>query len=278
MIKNRSIFASAILLSLIILGILVWRASLMFDNLATMLPETEAEANAKTELNTKTTSHKEAINHNTRPLITDKGNSGHYRTIEETIARLKRNVVVTGTVTGTAGEESALFQIEGMPDRPFIINTQLMDGFIITEITQNQVILKNQSSDDFFSLPVQAANNDESIDSEFLPVAQPMQADTINYDHPPESISDEVRSSEARHDDIRRINRETLESGQTEPVSMNHEYPSESISDEIRSSQARQGEARENFESRQTEPTSVNHEYQPESISDEVRSSESRQQ
>lgn len=80
--------------------------------------------------------------------------SGYYETIEETIARLKRDVVVTGTVTGVPGEESAMFRIEGMPDRSFAINTQLMDGFIITEITSDHVVLKNQTGNESFVLNI----------------------------------------------------------------------------------------------------------------------------
>lgn len=81
---------------------------------------------------------------------------GHYETIEETIARIKKDVIVTGTVTGLPGEETAFFQIEGMADRAFLINTQLMDGFIIKEITETHVILKNQIGEETFILNVQA--------------------------------------------------------------------------------------------------------------------------
>lgn len=73
---------------------------------------------------------------------------GHYETIEETMARIKKNVVVTGTLESTQGQKTALFQIEGMPDRSFQLYTQLMDGFIITEISDNGVVLKNQAGDE----------------------------------------------------------------------------------------------------------------------------------
>ena len=73
-------------------------------------------------------------------------------TIDQTIARIKRDVIVTGTITGIAGKESAMFQIEGMADMPFQINTQLMDGFIITEITKDHVVLKNQIGEETFTL------------------------------------------------------------------------------------------------------------------------------
>jgi hypothetical protein len=79
---------------------------------------------------------------------------GHYETIEETIARIKRDVMVTGVLTGTPGQETALFQIEGLPDQSFHVNTQLMDGFIITRIDGNQVVLKNQIGDESFSLKI----------------------------------------------------------------------------------------------------------------------------
>ena len=105
-------------------------------------------------LDTGTTSHEASIGLSKPPQIvdnsTDSSNFGHYETIEETIARLKRDV----RVTGAPGQEVALFQIEGMPDRSFKINTQLMDGFIITEITNNHVALKNQIGDETFTIRV----------------------------------------------------------------------------------------------------------------------------
>ena len=82
-------------------------------------------------------------------------NSDHYETTEETITRLKHDVIVTGTITGMPGQESAMFQIEGMADRVFNINTQLMDGFIIKEITGSHVTLKNQLGNETFTLYVQ---------------------------------------------------------------------------------------------------------------------------
>lgn len=81
-------------------------------------------------------------------------NNAYAESIEETIMRIKRNVVVTGIITGSLGEKSALFQIEGMPDRLFNINTQLMDGFIIKEITSKYVLLKNQQGEETFFLYV----------------------------------------------------------------------------------------------------------------------------
>jgi hypothetical protein len=87
---------------------------------------------------------------------TDNSSSGGYEIIEETIARLKKEVVVTGTITGIPGEETAYFKIEGMADRAFLINTQLMDGFIIKEITETRVILKNQIGKETFVLNVQS--------------------------------------------------------------------------------------------------------------------------
>ncbi len=78
--------------------------------------------------------------------------------IEKTIARIKHNVVVTGTLTGSPGQESAVFQIEGMEDRRFHINTQLMDGFIIRKITGSTVVLKNQVGSETISLHVTSGN------------------------------------------------------------------------------------------------------------------------
>lgn len=82
--------------------------------------------------------------------------TGKYETIDETITRLKRDVIVTGTVTGTPGQETATFSIETMADRSFKINTQLMDGFIITEIHPAYVMLKNQSGNETIRFEVVA--------------------------------------------------------------------------------------------------------------------------
>lgn len=95
------------------------------------------------------------INLNKPPQLAS-NDSGHYETVEEIIARIKRNVIVTGTMIGVPGEETAIFQIEGMADRLFKINTQLMDGFIIKEITNTYVVLKNQIGKETFSLYVQS--------------------------------------------------------------------------------------------------------------------------
>ena len=166
MIKHSAITASILFLFSIVLIILIWRASLLFNSIATMLPE--AVINSEAEHDTKTTLHKEATNFKTSPPITDDSNSRHYETIEETIARIKRDAIVTGTVTGTAGEESAIFQIKSMPDRSFNINTQLMDSFIITDISQNQIILKNQMGNESFSMTVQSGNLSESIETDLF--------------------------------------------------------------------------------------------------------------
>ena len=154
MIKFKLIITSILFLLLVILIILIWRVSLLFNNLNGMIPE--VVTNVEIELDKKITNHIETTTPNTSSLITDKENFGHYETIEETIVRIKRDVIVTGTITGTPGKESAMFQIEGMADRSFNINTQLMDGFIIIDINQKRIILKNQSGDESFSMPVQS--------------------------------------------------------------------------------------------------------------------------
>jgi len=87
---------------------------------------------------------------------------GNYETIQETIARIKRDVNVTGTILGAPGQETALFQIEGMADRSFKINTQLMDGFIITQITNKHVVLKNQIGNETFALDVKGNSSNEA--------------------------------------------------------------------------------------------------------------------
>ena len=82
-----------------------------------------------------------------------------YETIEETIERIKKDVVVTGTILAGSGQELAIFQIEGMPDRSFKINTQLMDGFIITKITEKDITLKNQIGNETLTLYVQSGKD-----------------------------------------------------------------------------------------------------------------------
>ena len=133
----------------ITLSLLVVIISVVISNLAgigTIL----SDVNPDSELNAMTDTQKQAlyIGFMSGQRSVDKNfeNSqpGRNETIEETITRIKRDVVVTGTVTGIPGKETAYFQIEGMSDRAFLINTQLMDGFIINEITETQIILKNQ--------------------------------------------------------------------------------------------------------------------------------------
>ena len=118
----------------------------------------DAETGSELVLDTGTTSHEASIGLSKPPQIvdnsTDSSNFGHYETIEETIARIKRDVYATGAIISAPGQEVALFQIEGMPDRSFKINTQLMDGFIITEITNHHVALKNQIGDETFTIKV----------------------------------------------------------------------------------------------------------------------------
>lgn len=147
MIKYKLIIASILIFFLIILCIIIWHSSLLFENLATLLPK--AERDSEIELNA-TTNHKKTITLSALPLITNGSNSDQLETIEQTIARIKRDVIVTGTITGISGEESAIIQIKNMTDRSFRINTHLMDGFIIVNITPNHIILKNQRDKSFF--------------------------------------------------------------------------------------------------------------------------------
>lgn len=151
MAKYRLILTPVIL---ILLGVFAWRTSMFFINLSGMLSNTGTDS----EMNIKTNVQVETLSLNEHPHDTDNRNSGYYETIEETITRIKRDVIVTGTITGTPGQESALFQIEGMDDLSFNIHTQLMDGFIITEIAENQVVLKNQIGEETFSLKVGSGN------------------------------------------------------------------------------------------------------------------------
>lgn len=256
MIKSHPIITSVLFLVFVVL---IWRASLLLNNLVSLLPETETKP--EVGLDTDVNWTQKIFDPDTFISGADTNNTGYYETIEETMTRLKRDVVVTGTITGTSGKESAMFQIENMPDRSFDINTQLMDGFIITEITQTQVTLKNQSGDESFSLPVQYDNDDKSmppepINSEFLPVAEPVQTDPVDHGYPPESRLDEIRSSESRQDDLRQTGTNAVdsafspepeyqpesgspesiptESGQMEPVPADYGYTVESISEDLR--------------------------------------------
>ena len=138
------------ILFLTILSVLIWRTSMLFTDMSAMFTGTKSESTLVPD--TKANKHEQVASLNDSNQFTnnlvDTSNVGHYETIEETIARIKRDVYVTGSIISTPGKEEALFQIEGMPDRSFSINTQLMDGFIITGITDNRVILKNQTGDE----------------------------------------------------------------------------------------------------------------------------------
>lgn len=149
MTKYKRIVSLVSLLFLIIPVLLVWRTSVLFTDMVSVFPNAVKGSELAPD-------HEATISLN-KPLLivdnnTDSSNFGHVETIDETIARIKRDVQVTGTIIGARGQEAALFQIEGMSDRFFKINTQLMDGFIITVITNNHVVLKNQSGDETFSL------------------------------------------------------------------------------------------------------------------------------
>lgn len=156
MTKYNLILSRVSLLFLIIIGLLIWHISVIFVDFADMFPD--AQTASELVLDAETISHEATISLNKPSQIvdnsTDSSNLGHYETIEETIARIKRDVYVTGSIISAPGEEAALFRIEGMPDRSFNINTQLMDGFIITGITENRVILKNQTGDEVIFLDV----------------------------------------------------------------------------------------------------------------------------
>lgn len=149
MIKYRYIFIATIFL---LLGLFIWRTSVLFIDLKEML--SSDELGSDTELITTVNIHDETISVNKSSDNINSYNTSAYETFEETIARIKRDVIVIGTIIGNQGEESAVFQIENMPDQSFKINTQLMDGFIITTITKNEIVLKNQIGDESFSLKV----------------------------------------------------------------------------------------------------------------------------
>ena len=156
MIKFESIFTTTIDLLLGTVGIFIWHASVLFANLSSLFSSQEVSASHEVgaEQTAKTTSQVEILSLNEQSQDTASLNRGLYETIEETISRIKRDVHVTGAIISTPGQEVALFQIEGMPDRSFSINTQLMDGFIITGITDNRAILKNQTGNEIIFLDV----------------------------------------------------------------------------------------------------------------------------
>jgi len=153
--RNKLFISIVSILSFIVLNILIWRTSQHITNFVPLLDniDTDSKLGTDQDRNKNKLSHTKLIQTNNNS--TNISNFTHQETIEETIARINRNVIVTGTVIGIPGQESAIFQIEGMPDKSFQINTQLMDGFIITKITQNEVVLKNQIGNESFSLSVQ---------------------------------------------------------------------------------------------------------------------------
>ena len=156
MIKYRFFLGSVLFLSFIWVSVFSARTAVFSPGLTTVEVDTQTVSDSTT--GERKTLHKQRPGPDGSYPVTvnsqDNSNVGHYETIDETIARIKRDVQVTGAILGAHGQEKAFFQIEGMPDRAFKINTQLMDGFIITAITNNHVVLKNQSGDETFSLSV----------------------------------------------------------------------------------------------------------------------------
>lgn len=154
MTQFRVIFSTGLLVLLVGGVFLIWNVSSLVSSLGSLI----SDVSSHTVQGTNLSMHEEAIS--IAPILvsennTDNISTGHYETIEETIARIRRDVNVTGVIVGSPGEEIAFFQIEGLPDRPFKIDTQLMDGFIITEITNNKVVLKNQVGEETVSLNTQ---------------------------------------------------------------------------------------------------------------------------
>lgn len=146
MIKYRYIFIPVILL---LLGSFTLMITVLLTDITEMF--SNEGINTGSDLNIKLSKYEEGERLSDSIVAS---NIGYYETIEEIIARIKRDVVVTATIIGTPGQEYAMFKIEGLPDQSFKINMQLMGGFIITKITQNQIELKNQIGDESFSLKV----------------------------------------------------------------------------------------------------------------------------
>lgn len=147
MFKFKTVIISV---SIVLLSILVWRTTMLFGSLADWILTDDTGTQVKTDFESDSKSASKANQH-----------EGHYETIQETIERLKRDVVVTGTITGAPGLESAMFRIEGMADRQFMINKQLMDGFIIREITKMNVVLVNQAGHERINFEVQGQSRTE---------------------------------------------------------------------------------------------------------------------
>ncbi|MDH5612643.1 MAG: hypothetical protein OEY66_09345 [Gammaproteobacteria bacterium] len=99
------------------------------------------------------------ISTNAPPPITDNSMSSYYETTEKIIARIKQEAILTKTTTDTPGGESAMIQIgAGSADMSFNKNSQLMEGFIIIEIFENEIFLQHPVSYVTFSIKVQSRN------------------------------------------------------------------------------------------------------------------------
>lgn len=159
MIRFKSVFAAAIYLLLASLGIFIWNISVLYSDLSTFFSSHEISPSHEivTKQSTNALNPVVSLNNILQSQVADSIKRGQYELIHETMARIKRDVIVTGAIIGTRGLEEALFQIEGMPDKPFKINTQLMDGFIITEISNRNVLLKNQSGNETLTLEVKGS-------------------------------------------------------------------------------------------------------------------------
>jgi len=134
----------------LVMGVLIWRNSAQPIN-ASLVPTVSA---LSTLSGISHEMSEEEITHTEPQTENSVAGMGHYESIEETISRLRKDVLVTGTTMSIPGEESAIVQIEGLSERIFKINTQLMDGFIIEKITSRRVLLKNQSGEETISLIV----------------------------------------------------------------------------------------------------------------------------
>ena len=67
------------------------------------MPHLFSNGGTSSELSTKTTRQEETVSFNKQLHIVNNSNFGHYETIEETIARLKRDFIVTGAILGVPG-------------------------------------------------------------------------------------------------------------------------------------------------------------------------------
>lgn len=132
-------------------GFFVWQLSVLYSSFSRISPALTSKnlESDVTKLNSPRLNNEPAF-----LMIEHRTNSDSVASIEAIVARLKRDVVVTGTILRTPETDSAMFRIKAMADQEFFVNKQLVDGFIITSITRTRVVLTNQKGSGTITLPV----------------------------------------------------------------------------------------------------------------------------